>query len=68
MAEKKAKELSFEEKEEKLGQIIKKLEDNPSLSLKETTALYSEGKELLKSMNEELNTLKGMVTNEIVKE
>jgi|GEM_PF-3503495 len=64
MAEK--KELSFEQKEARLTSIIGKLEQDKKLSLKETADLYKEGKELLKSMNEELSELKKSVSDEIV--
>ena len=68
MAEATKKNLSFEQKEEKLTQIISSLENSKDLTLKETTELYTQGKDLLKSMNEELNELKKMVSNEIVKD
>lgn len=64
MAEK--KEPSFEQKETKLTSIITKLEQEKDLSLKETADLYKEGKDLLKSMNDELEELKKSVSSEIV--
>lgn len=56
---------TFEEKTERLNEILVKLESDKSLSLDETTSLYKEGKELCNSLNEELNSLKSLVSNDI---
>jgi exodeoxyribonuclease VII small subunit len=66
MAEKKKDEKTFEEKEKRLDEIISRLQQDKDLTLKETTALYAEGKQLIQELNEELKTLKALVTNEIV--
>ena len=47
------KKLSFEEKLNRLNQIVAKIEGEV-LSLEETMALYAEGKELIASLDTEL--------------
>lgn len=70
MAEKKTekKEMTFEEKEGRLDEIIEKLEQDEKLTLEETSKLYTEGQELLTGMKKELEDMKKKVTSEVVLE
>ncbi|MBP3713135.1 MAG: exodeoxyribonuclease VII small subunit [Bacilli bacterium] len=60
------KELSFEEKEKRLDEILSNLSKSEELSLKEISSLYKEGKEILASLDSELEELKKSVSEEIV--
>jgi len=57
---------TYEEKQERLSKIIETLSNNNNLSLKEIADLYKEGKDLVTSLNSELDKLKEMVSNEVV--
>ena len=59
-------EQTFEEKIARLEEIIKKLETNNELPLKEVSNSFIEGKKLLKELNEELDELKKNASNTIV--
>ena len=50
-----------------LDEIVAKLEESKGLDLNEVAALYKRGKDLSKELQEQLNTLKSTVTEEIVK-
>ena len=56
-------EKTFEQKMQELD----KLEESKGLDLNEVAALYKRGKDLSKELQEQLNTLKSTVTEEIVK-
>lgn len=58
--------LTFEQKQIRVQQIIDKLNQADSLSLKEVSSLYLEGKKLVSEMNQELDELKNSVENKIV--
>lgn len=58
--------MTFEQKQEKLVEIIQTLQKQDSLSLKEMTALYNQGKKLVEELNNELDSLKSQVSNQIV--
>jgi exodeoxyribonuclease VII small subunit len=66
METKKTKAATFEEKEKRLDEIIGKLENEKTLTLQDTAALYAEGKKLIGELNDELKGLKDLVTHEIV--
>lgn len=60
-------EKTFEQKQERLNQIISILSSNQeNISLQEISSLYKEGKELVSDLNKELDDLKSQVSNEIV--
>ena len=59
-------ELTFEQKQERLNQIISILSSNDEISLKEMSSLYDEGKKLISDLNKELDELKSQVSNQIV--
>jgi exodeoxyribonuclease VII small subunit len=60
-------EKTFEQKQERLNQIISILSSNQdNISLQEISSLYKEGKELVSELNKELDDLKSQVSNEIV--
>lgn len=52
---------SYEEKNERLNEIVKLLE-NGELSLDESTKLFEEASELVKNMKDMLKTEKGKIT------
>ena len=52
---------------QELDEIVAKLEESKGLDLNEVAALYKRGKDLSKELQEQLNTLKSTVTEEIVK-
>lgn len=58
--------MTFEEKQAKLEEIINKLSNQDSLSLKETSNLYKEGKKLISELYQELEQLKSEVSDTIV--
>ncbi len=58
--------MTFEEKQAKLEEIINKLSNQDSLSLKETSNLYKEGKKLISELYKELEQLKSEVSDTIV--
>lgn len=60
-------EKTFEQKMQELDEIVAKLEESKGLDLNEVAALYKRGKGLSKELQEQLNTLKSTVTEEIVK-
>lgn len=60
-------EKSFEQKMQELDEIVAKLEESKGLDLNEVASLYKRGKDLSKELQEQLNTLKSTVTEEIVK-
>ena len=60
-------EKTFEQKMQELDAIVAKLEESKGLDLNEVAALYKRGKDLSKELQEQLNTLKSTVTEEIVK-
>ena len=60
-------EKTFEQKMQELHEIEAKLEESKGLDLNEVAALYKRGKDLSKELQEQLNTLKSTVTEEIVK-
>lgn len=66
MEEEKKKKLTFEEKEKRVDEIISELEKNDKLTLKETSLLYQEAKNLLSDLDKELETAKNSVTDEKV--
>lgn len=60
-------EKTFEQKQERLNQIISILSSNQdNISLQEISSLYKEGKKLVSDLNKELDDLKSQVSNEIV--
>lgn len=60
-------EKTFEQKQERLNQIISILSSNQeNISLQEISSLYKEGKELVSELNKELDDLKFQVSNEVV--
>ena len=60
-------EKTFEQKMQELDEIVAKLEESKGLDLNEVAALYKRAKDLSKELQEQLNTLKSSVTEEIVK-
>ena len=60
-------EKTFEQKMQELDEIVDNLEASKGLDLNEVAALYKRGKDLSKELQEQLNTLKSTVTEEIVK-
>ena len=60
-------EKTFEQKMQELDAIVAKLEESKGLDLNEVAALYKRAKDLSKELQEQLNTLKSTVTEEIVK-
>ncbi len=58
--------MSFEEKQAKLVEIIQTLQTQDNLSLKQMSDLYNQGKKLVEELNEELDSLKSQVSNQIV--
>ena len=60
-------EKTFEQKMQELDEIVAKLEESKGLDLNEVAALYKRAKDLSKELQEQLNTLKSTVTEEIVK-
>ena len=60
-------EKTFEQKMQELDEIVAKLEESKGLDLNEVAALYKRGKDLSKELQEQLNTLKSSVAEEIVK-
>lgn len=60
-------EKTFEQKMQELDEIVAKLEESKGLDLNEVAALYKRGKNLSKELQEQLNTLKSTVAEEIVK-
>ena len=60
-------EKTFEQKMQELDEIVAKLEESKGLDLNEVAALYKRGKDLSKELQEQLNTLKSTVMEEIVK-
>ena len=58
--------MSFEEKQAKLVEIIQTLQTKDDLSLKEMSDLYNQGKKLVEELNNELDSLKSQVSNQIV--
>lgn len=62
------KKLTFEEKEAKLDEILKKLSSGENLTLQENYKLFSEGQQLIKELNDELDEMRKIATNEIVKD
>lgn len=64
------KELTFEEKMEKLKDISTRLENNNTLSLEVVMSLYEEGKTLAKELQDELDSaikkFENVETSEII--
>jgi len=60
------KKKTFEEKQAELEKIVDRLDKDKDLTLDETTALYTQGKKIIKELNEELNKLKDSISNEII--